>query len=367
MSYQENAPEIPANDASRAAAQQKGMPPEGIAKSSKEEPTPSCTPDAGSLKEAVPAQDAAEAASGEKDKPAENPAPEGDDDPNSLDIDGDRWAAIIREEEERRAAAEKSVDPVKVPEHLDDYYVVAPKENRITGKDAAYAALDQLKYPPVKIERANAAAASPQKAAAETTPSRAATESTQRIDKAPNTVNPRTAAPRVRKPSPIHPRICAPTGDYEGYRARLRETFGNTMSDEFVDVMLGMLVEALQPNPHYGLDEPTFNAALAMVHSAQCDTELEVFVAVQIVATGFAGFRFLRRSQRFLVEEYIDVYGGYARSLLRLQMELIQTLERMRRGGKAPIIGNVNIESGAQVLSIVQQPAQRRKPQKARR
>jgi hypothetical protein len=258
------------------------------------------------------------------------------------------------------------VDPVKVPEHLDDY-VLAPQENRITGKDAAYAALDQLKYPPVKIERANTAAASPQKAAAETTPSRAATESTQQIDKAPNAVNPRTAPPRVRKPSPIHPRICAPTGDYEGYRARLRETFGNTMSDEFVDVMLGMLVEALQPNPHYGLDEATFNAALAMLHSAQCETELEVFVAVQIVATGFAGFRFLRRSQRFLVEEYIDVYGGYARSLLRLQMELIQTLERIRRGGKAPIIGNVNIESGAQVLGIVQQPAQRRKPQKARR
>jgi hypothetical protein len=41
----------------------------------------------------------------------------------------------------------------------------------------------------------------------------------------------------------------APTPDLEGYRARLREAFGNTMSDEFVDVMLGKVVEALKPSP----------------------------------------------------------------------------------------------------------------------
>jgi hypothetical protein len=34
----------------------------------------------------------------------------------------------------------------------------------------------------------------------------------------------------------------------EGHRKRLREAFGNTMSDEFVDVILGKLVEALRPS-----------------------------------------------------------------------------------------------------------------------
>ena len=45
--------------------------------------------------------------------------------------------------------------------------------------------------------------------------------------------------------------------DLAGHRARLRETFGNTTSDEFVDVMLGKLVEALRPSPFDHLDEPT--------------------------------------------------------------------------------------------------------------
>jgi hypothetical protein len=39
----------------------------------------------------------------------------------------------------------------------------------------------------------------------------------------------------------------APTPDLEGHRKRLREALGNTLSDEFVDVILGKLVEALRP------------------------------------------------------------------------------------------------------------------------
>jgi hypothetical protein len=47
------------------------------------------------------------------------------------------------------------------------------------------------------------------------------------------------APPRLRKPSPLNDQCLAPTGDLEGHRARLREAFGNTMSDEFVEVILG--------------------------------------------------------------------------------------------------------------------------------
>ena len=93
----------------------------------------------------------------------------------------------------------------------------------------------------------------------------------------------------------------------EGYRTQLREAFGNTMSDEFVDVMLGKVVEALKPNPFDQLDEPTLNAALAIINSAQCRSELEAFIAVEIVATGFSGLRFLRQSHRNMTEDFIDV------------------------------------------------------------
>jgi hypothetical protein len=48
----------------------------------------------------------------------------------------------------------------------------------------------------------------------------------------------------------------------------LKEAFGNTLSDEFVDVMLGKLLEALRPSPFDQLEEATLNAALAW--SAPC-------------------------------------------------------------------------------------------------
>ncbi len=162
---------------------------------------------------------------------------------------------------------------------------------------------------------------------------------------------PRKAPPRVRKPSPIHEQYLAPTADLESFRAQLREAFGNTMSDEFVNVMLGKLIEALKPNPFDQLEEATLNSALAIVHSVQCRSELEAFIAVEIVATGFAGLRFLRQSQHHMTEEFIGTYGPYANKLLRLQLDLIQALDRHRRVHKQTVeVHHLHIHSGAQGL-----------------
>jgi hypothetical protein len=165
----------------------------------------------------------------------------------------------------------------------------------------------------------------------------------------------RKAPPRVRKPSAIHDQYLAPTTDLDGYRARLREAFGNTMSDEFVDVLLGKVVEALKPTPYDNLEEPTLNAALAIIASTHCRSELEAFIAVEIVATGFAGLRFLRQSQRHMTEDYISTYGPYANKLLRLQLDLIQALDRHRRGHKQTVeVRHLHLHSGAQgVVGIV--------------
>ena len=74
-----------------------------------------------------------------------------------------------------------------------------------------------------------------------------------------------------------------------GHRKRLREALGNTLSDEFVDVILGKLVEALRPGLYDQLEEATLNAALATIDSMQPRSELQALLAVQIIATGFAG------------------------------------------------------------------------------
>jgi hypothetical protein len=90
-------------------------------------------------------------------------------------------------------------------------------------------------------------------------------------------------------------------------------------------------------------------------------SELQAILAVQIIATGFAGLRFLRQSHRQMTEDYIDVYGGYAIKLLRLQNDLIQTFERYRRGNKQTVeVRHVHIHPGGQgVVGIINPPDDR--------
>ena len=223
---------------------------------------------------------------------------------------------------------------------------------RISGKEATHVAMEAQEYGPVRICAAD-----------DSTPN-----TNEPPDKAqvpapmngtPDGGHARKAPPRVRKPSPLHDQYLAPTPDLEGYHARLREAFGNTLSNEFVDVMLGKVVEALKPSPFDKLEEPTFNAALAIIHSAQCRSELEAFIAVQIVATGFSGLRFLRQSHKNMTEEYISVYGNYANKLLRLELDLMQALDRHRRGHKQTVeVRHVHMHPGAQGIVGIVNPAE---------
>jgi hypothetical protein len=72
----------------------------------------------------------------------------------------------------------------------------------------------------------------------------------------------------------------------------------------------------------------------------------------------FTGLKFLGQSQRHMDEIYIGVYGGYATKLLRLQLDMIQVLDRHRRGNSQTVeVRHVHIHSGAQgVVGIVNAP-----------
>jgi hypothetical protein len=147
----------------------------------------------------------------------------------------------------------------------------------------------------------------------------------------------------------------APKAELQAHKAAFREVFGNTLSDEFVDEMLTQLDALLAPGACETLEPGTLNAAITLIASVKPQTELEALIAVQIVATGFAALKFLRRGQVVLEEAYISVYGGYATRLLRLQLELIQALDKHRRGHKQTVqAGDVHIHSGAQgVVGII--------------
>jgi hypothetical protein len=171
----------------------------------------------------------------------------------------------------------------------------------------------------------------------------------------------RKKPPRVRKPSPHNDQCLAPTADLEGHRAALRQGFGNTLSDEFVSVLLGKLIAVLRPGPYDKLDEASLNAAIATISSMNLQTELQALLAAQIVAAGLTGLKLLGLSQRHLDEIYIGVYGGYATKLLRLQVDLIQALDRHQRENKQTVeVRHVHIHSGAQgVVGIVNAPEKR--------
>jgi len=164
----------------------------------------------------------------------------------------------------------------------------------------------------------------------------------------------RKKPPRVRKPSASHDVIHAPTADLETHRAMLRATFG-TLSEEFADTMMGKIISGLRPNAYDILGEATLNAALATVASLKPESEIEALMAVQAVIAGFSALRMMELSQRHLGEVNITVYGGYANRLLKLQSELLQTLERRRRGNSQSIlVKHVNFHAGAQgVVGIV--------------
>src|SRR3984893_10645520 len=217
-------------------------------------------------------------------------------------------------------------------------------KSRISGKEAVYVARESDKRRPIKLlapEGVEQQAVAPiQSDLAEQA---------------------REAPPRVLKPSALNYQCVAPTADLERHRKRLREAFGDTLSDEFVDVLLGKLVEALRPAALESLEQSTVNAALAIIDSMHPQSELEALLAVEIIAAGFSGLRLLRQSQQHMTQDFIDIYGNYAIKLLRLQGEMIQTFERYRRGNKQTVeVRHVHIHSGGQgVVGIINPPDDR--------
>jgi hypothetical protein len=72
--------------------------------------------------------------------------------------------------------------------------------------------------------------------------------------------------------------------------------------------------------------------------------------------SGFLGFENMS-------EDFIDVYGGYAIKLLKLQNELLQTLDRYRRGRHQTVeVHHVHLYPGSQgVIGVVNQAQDGRK------
>ena len=145
------------------------------------------------------------------------------------------------------------------------------KQQRISAKEAARVAEDMAKPGPVRVVPPT----EPQEAPGALVPS-------------PGSALDRKVPPRVQKPLPRNDQWKAPTLDVEGHRQRVREALGNTLSDEFVDVSLGKLVEALRPGLYDQLEEATLNAALAPHSSRVVRVGVRPVFTVRIMSSGRA-------------------------------------------------------------------------------
>jgi hypothetical protein len=218
------------------------------------------------------------------------------------------------------------------------------RKTRIDGREAVRLDLESAKRKPVQLQPATENQEPP---------------ASRLLPPRQNDGEGRKAPPRVRKPSAMADRCVAPTLDLGKHRKSLRETFGATLSDEFVDVLLGKLIEGLRPSAHSSLEEATLNAALAIVDSMHPQSEHEALLAVQYVVLSFCSQKFLRLSQHHLIDDYVEFYGPFAFKLHRLQIEVLRAYDRHRRGNKQIMeIKHVHIYPGGQgIVGIVNKHA----------
>ena len=72
--------------------------------------------------------------------------------------------------------------------------------------------------------------------------------------------------------------------------------------------------------------------------------------------------RLLQCSQRHLNEDYIDVYGGYAMKLMKIQLELMQGLDRHRKGVNQTVeVRHLYIHTPGQDAVEITRPARKKK------
>ena len=129
-----------------------------------------------------------------------------------------------------------------------------------------------------------------------------------------------------------------PHSDGPGWGRQITATFG-TSSGAFADSVLGRLGNAAGD----GLSSVTqtqYNAALALMGGIDPQNELEAAIGEQIIAAHIASLDFLRRA-RNNAGEYRDAAAAYANMASKVSRTMathVETLSRLRSGGKQQVI-----------------------------
>jgi len=144
--------------------------------------------------------------------------------------------------------------------------------------------------------------------------------------------------------------------DRRGWQNQLLDAFG-TPSNDFTNFALQALGNALAPRGK-GVDAVTLNAGLAIVDGIRPTSETEALLAVQMAAAHTLAMECMERARMADTLARFEAQGNMATKFLRTFAVQMETLARVRRGGKQKVIvEHVHVYPGgkAAVGTFVQQ------------
>lgn len=149
--------------------------------------------------------------------------------------------------------------------------------------------------------------------------------------------------------------------DAAGQCEHLRDTFGSS-SDDFVDTAMLRLQGVIRPKSHQALAKET-NGILAAMGAIAPANELEAIIGEQIVAAHSMSLDLLGKAQQSGSVEKSEAYVNMATKLSRTMATHVETLTRLRSGGKQQVIvkhvyvnGNAVVVDHAQTVIGTDQP-----------
>ena len=144
--------------------------------------------------------------------------------------------------------------------------------------------------------------------------------------------------------------------DGEGWSYQLQSAFGSP-SKEFVHSTMASLLNVIRPAGK-PLDQDTVNAALAVVDGVKLRDETEALLACQMAASHALAMECLLRTRHTDSLQRFEANGNMATKFLRTFAVQMETLARVRRGGKQKVVvEHVHVHAGgnAAVGTFVQQ------------
>jgi hypothetical protein len=133
--------------------------------------------------------------------------------------------------------------------------------------------------------------------------------------------------------------------DRLGWQNQLLDAFG-TPSQEFTNFALRQLANALNERGTR-IDAERLNAGLAIVDGLRPENETEALLAVQMVAAHNTAMECLERARRAETLLQFESNGNMANKLLRTFSVQMETLSRIRRGGKQNVVvEHVHVHAG---------------------